>query len=44
VCRWVVRAEIEDGWFQLRSYLRCWANFRDWELANESVEAAPSTT
>ena len=43
VCRWVVRAEIEDGWFHLRIYLRKWANFRDWELAHPAAESSPIT-
>jgi hypothetical protein len=25
-----VRAEIEEGFYQLREYLRAWARFNDW--------------
>ena len=29
-CHWAVRAEIEEGFYQLREYLRPWARFADW--------------
>jgi len=29
-CHWAVRAEIEEGFHQLREYLRPWARFSDW--------------
>jgi hypothetical protein len=29
-CHWAVRAEIEEGFYQLREYLRSWARFSDW--------------
>ncbi len=29
-CHWAVRAEIEEGFHQLREYLRSWARFGDW--------------
>jgi len=29
-CHWAVRAEIEDGFFALREYLRAWARFGEW--------------
>ena len=29
-CHWAVRAEIEEGFYQLREYLRSWARFTDW--------------
>jgi hypothetical protein len=29
-CHWAVRAEIEEGLYQLREYLRSWARFADW--------------
>ena len=39
---WALRAEIEEGWFRMRNYLRKWANFRDWELANSPAEPSPA--
>jgi hypothetical protein len=32
-CYWATRAELETGWAQIGRYLRNWADFRDWELA-----------
>jgi hypothetical protein len=29
-CHWTLRAEIEEGFFQLREYLRAWARFSEW--------------
>ena len=29
-CHWAVRAEVEEGLYQLREYLRGWARFSDW--------------
>jgi hypothetical protein len=29
-CYWAVRAEIEDGFIELREYLASWARFTDW--------------
>jgi len=29
-CHWAVRAEVEEGFSQLREYLRGWARFTDW--------------
>jgi hypothetical protein len=29
-CHWAVRAEVEEGFCQLREYLRSWAQFSDW--------------
>ncbi|HWX09198.1 MAG TPA: hypothetical protein VNY33_04400 [Gaiellaceae bacterium] len=29
-CHWAVRAEIEEGFCQIREYLRSWAQFSDW--------------
>jgi hypothetical protein len=29
-CHWAVRAEIEEGFYQLREYLRAWSRFADW--------------
>jgi hypothetical protein len=29
-CHWAVRAEIEEGFYELREYLRSWARFSDW--------------
>jgi hypothetical protein len=29
-CHWAVRAELEDGFDQIREYLRSWARFSDW--------------
>jgi hypothetical protein len=29
-CHWAVRAELEDGFRQIREYLRSWARFSDW--------------
>lgn len=29
-CHWAVRAEVEEGFYQLRRYLRSWARFSDW--------------
>jgi hypothetical protein len=29
-CHWAVRAEVEEGFYQLREYLRSWARFSDW--------------
>ena len=29
-CHWIVRAEIESGYADLREYLRRWARFLDW--------------
>jgi hypothetical protein len=29
-CHWAVHAEIEEGFYQLRSYLRNWAKFDVW--------------
>jgi hypothetical protein len=31
-CHWVVRAEIDQGFYLLREYLRRWADFRAWEV------------
>jgi hypothetical protein len=38
-CHWAVRAEIEDGFDQIRDYLRPWAEFGDW---CETHPAAPA--
>jgi hypothetical protein len=29
-CHWAVRAEVEEGFHQMREYLRSWARFEDW--------------
>jgi hypothetical protein len=29
-CHWAVRAEIEEGFYALREYLRRWALFMEW--------------
>ena len=29
-CQWAIRAEIEDGFYQLRNYLSGWARFTEW--------------
>jgi hypothetical protein len=29
-CHWVVRTEIEEGFYQLREYLLKWARFEAW--------------
>ena len=29
-CHWAVRAEVEEGFYQLREYLCAWARFSDW--------------
>ena len=29
-CHWAVRAEVEEGFCQLREYLRSWAQFSEW--------------
>ena len=29
-CHWAVRAEIEEGYYALREYLRAWARYADW--------------
>ena len=36
-CHWAIRAEIEEGFYQLRQYLHAWGRFRDWELAHEAA-------
>lgn len=33
-CHWASRAEVEEGMFRLREYLRAWARFREWERAH----------
>src|SRR5581483_3557946 len=38
-CHWAVRAEIEEGFYQLREYLRAWARFSDWCHARVSATA-----
>jgi hypothetical protein len=30
-CYWKVRAEVQAGLYELRSYLARWQEFRDWE-------------
>jgi hypothetical protein len=35
VCRWAVRAELEEGFYRLRGYLQAWRRFRDWELGHD---------
>jgi hypothetical protein len=37
-CRWVLHAEIEEGWFLLHNYLQKWARFRDWELEHSAAD------
>jgi hypothetical protein len=34
-CHWAVRAEVEEGLYQLREYLRSWARFSDWCAARD---------
>ncbi|MFL5960712.1 MAG: hypothetical protein ACJ75G_10650 [Gaiellaceae bacterium] len=29
-CHWAVRAEVEEGFYALREYLRAWARFDEW--------------
>jgi hypothetical protein len=29
-CHWAVRAEVEEGFYRLREYLRAWARYTDW--------------
>ena len=29
-CHWAVRAEIEEGFYAIREYLRAWARFDEW--------------
>lgn len=29
-CHWAVRAEVEEGLWQLRQYLRAWVLYEDW--------------
>lgn len=31
-CYWSAKAEFEEGFYELRSYLEHWRKFRDWEL------------
>jgi hypothetical protein len=39
-CHWAVRAELEEGFLQIRDYLRAWARFSDWCEAHETAPAA----
>jgi hypothetical protein len=36
-CHWSVRAEVEEGFYELRTYLRRWAEFRDWEAEDRAA-------
>jgi hypothetical protein len=38
-CHWAVRAEVEEGFYRLREYLRRWAQFSDWCEAHGRVAA-----
>ena len=29
-CHWAVRAEVEEGFYALREYLRAWASYGEW--------------
>jgi hypothetical protein len=29
-CHWAIRADVEEGFYALREYLRGWARFEDW--------------
>src|ERR1700753_3918770 len=29
-CHWAVRAEVEEGFYAMREYLRAWARFDEW--------------
>jgi hypothetical protein len=42
-CHWAVRAEIEEGFFQLREYLRSWARYSDWCDARGVVAVYPAS-
>lgn len=33
-CHWAVRAEVEEGLYALREYLKSWARFDAWEKAH----------
>ena len=39
-CRWVYRAQVEEGIFRLRMYLEKWAQFREWEREHAPAEHA----
>ncbi len=40
-CHWAVRAEIEEGFYQLREYLRSWAQFSEW-CASRGLATSPA--
>ena len=35
-CHWAVRAEVEEGLYAIREYLRAWARFEEWCAENSS--------
>jgi hypothetical protein len=39
-CHWAVRAELEEGFYQLREYLRSWARFSDWCESRAQIPVA----
>jgi hypothetical protein len=36
-CHWAVRAEVEQGLYQLREYLHAWVRFADWCARREAA-------
>ena len=38
-CHWAVRAEVEEGLYEIREYLRAWARFDEWCVSHGAKAA-----
>ena len=38
-CHWAVRAEVEEGLYAFREYLRAWARFDEWCVSHGAKAA-----